>query len=136
MQSQVIGIVKVGQFISQFNKVRLPYNSNSISQLLAEKLLGEFPAIQKQIDVIKEERDRMLKELSEIAFITPYPSDSNFILFQVQKDSAQFFQALVEKGILIRNLAEHPSLQKCLRVTVGTKEENEKFLQQVRSLES
>ena len=124
------------EVISQFNKVRLPYNSNSISQLLAEKLLSEFPAIQKQIDVIKEERDRMLEKLSEIEFITAYPSDSNFILFQVQKDSAQFFQALVEKGILIRNLAGHPRLQNCLRVTVGTQEENDKFLQQVRSLES
>lgn len=124
------------EIISQFNKVRLPYNSNSISQYLAEKLLNNFPAIQKQIDVIKEERGRMLEKLSAMEFITVYPSDSNFILFQTQKDPAKIFQALAEKGILIRNLAGHPRLQNCLRVTIGTKEENDKFLQQVGYLET
>ena len=123
------------EVISQFNKVRLPYNSNSISQYLAEKLLNNFPAIQKQIDAIKEERERMLEELSAMEFIVAYPSDANFILFQTQKESAKIFQALAEKGILIRNLSGHPRLRNCLRVTVGTKEENDKFLQQAGSLE-
>jgi len=122
------------EIIDEFNKVRLPYNSNSISQILSEKLLSDFPSIQKQIDAIKGERERMLKRLSEIEAITAYPSDSNFILFRTQNDSKKLFRQLADKGILIRNLAGHPRLAKCLRVTVGKKEDNDQFLEQVRNL--
>jgi histidinol-phosphate aminotransferase len=122
------------ELIEQFNKVRLPYNSNSISQLLSEKLLSDFASIQKQIDEIKNERERMFKSLSELEGITPYPSDSNFILFRSKIDSEQLFKNLVENGILIRNLGGHPRLSNCLRVTVGTKDDNDQFLEQVRNL--
>ena len=122
------------ELIKQFNKVRLPYNSNSISQLLAEKLLSDFTSIQKQVDNIKDERQRMLKELAEIEGITPYPSDSNFILFRSKTDSGQLFKKLADNDILIRNLAGHPRLSNCLRVTVGHKEDNDHFLEQVRNL--
>ena len=122
------------ELIEQFNKVRLPYNSNSISQLLSEKLLSDFAKIQKQIDNIKAERVRVLENLSEINGITPYPSDSNFILFRSKMDSEQLFKKLAENGILIRNLGAHPRLSNCLRVTIGTREDNDKFLEQVRNL--
>lgn len=122
------------EIIEQLNKIRLPYNSNSISQILSEKLLSDFPSIQKQIDSIKEERERMLKELSGIETITAYPSDSNFILFRAKKDSEKLFRQLADNGILIRNLAGHPRLASCLRVTVGMKEDNDQFLEQVRNL--
>ncbi|MGV7222530.1 MAG: histidinol-phosphate transaminase [Nitrospinales bacterium] len=122
------------ELIEQFNKVRLPYNSNSISQLLSEKLLSNFAVIQKQIDIIKAEREKILTGLSDIEGITPYPSDSNFILFRSKMDSTELFNKLAKNGILIRNLGGHPRLSNCLRVTVGTKEENDQFLEQVRNL--
>ena len=122
------------EIIGQFNKIRLPYNSNSISQIISERLLSDFSLIQKQIDAIKEERERMLKRLSEIETITAYPSDSNFILFRAQKDSQKLFRQLADKGILIRSLAGHPRLADCLRVTVGKKDDNDQFLDQVRIL--
>lgn len=122
------------EITGQFNKVRLPYNSNSISQILSEKLLSDFPETQKQIDVIKEERERMLKRMSEIETITAYPSDSNFILFRAQHDSEKLFRQLADKGILIRNLAGHPRLANHLRVTVGKKDENDQFLEQIQNL--
>jgi len=122
------------EIIEQFNKVRLPYNSNSISQILSEKLLSDFPEAQKQIDVIKDERERMLKRMSEIETITAYPSDSNFILFRARNDSEKLFRQLADNGILIRNLAGHPRLANYLRVTIGKKEDNDQFLEQVRNL--
>jgi histidinol-phosphate aminotransferase len=122
------------ELIEQFNKVRLPYNSNSLSQLLSEKLLSDFSSIQKQINNIKSERDRVIKSLSEIDGITPYPSDSNFILFRSKMDSEQLFKKLADNDILIRNLGAHPRLSNCLRVTIGTRMDNDKFLEQIRNL--
>jgi len=69
--------------IEQINKVRLPYNSNTISQEFATRLLKNFSPIQKQIEIILQERDRLIQGLSQLDFITVFRTDSNFILFRV-----------------------------------------------------
>lgn len=118
--------------IDQLNKVRLPYNSNTVSQTLAEYLLRHFDPVQKQIDTILEERNRMMLELKEVDSVTVFPSDSNFILFRTGQPG--LFQQLMDNGILVRNLSSHPRLTDCLRVTVGTREENDRFLATTASL--
>jgi len=60
--------------------------------------------------------------------ITPYPSDSNFILFKTAGDGTTLHQRLLSQGVLIRNLIGHPRLKDCLRVTVGTPEQNQQFI--------
>ncbi len=121
--------------IEQINKVRLPYNSNIISQTLAAGVLEKFSLVQQQIDAILEERDRLAEALAAIPGIRAYPSDSNFILMRVESGSGEaVFRDLMGKGILIRNLNAHPRLKDCLRVTVGTREENDQFLTQMQSL--
>lgn len=112
----------------EINKVRLPYNSNSISQIAATELLNNFDTVQKQIDSIIEERTRLLDELRKIKSITAFPSDSNFILFQTLDSGEKVFKNLMENGILVRNLGAHPMLNNCLRVTIGTHAENDQFL--------
>lgn len=114
----------------QMNKVRLPYNSNTVSQTLASLLLNNFELVQKQIDTLIEERKFLLQGLSKIDFVRAFPSDSNFILFQVEKEGRRFFEKLMENGILIRHLGAHPRLKDCLRVTIGTPQENSRFLEQ------
>jgi histidinol-phosphate aminotransferase len=120
----------------QVNKVRLPYNSNSISQCFATELLNDFTSVQNQIHSIVDERDRLMDELSKLATITTYPSNSNFILFRDEKDGDRVFTALKENGILLRNLGSHPRLKNCLRITIGTKQENDQFLTQLRKVAS
>jgi histidinol-phosphate aminotransferase len=120
----------------QINKVRLPYNSNTISQWVATELLNNFTTVQNQILSILDERDRLMDELSKISSITAYPSNSNFILFKHSKDGAQVFNTLKGSGILLRNLSSHPRLKDCLRVTIGTKQENDLFLNQLREVVS
>ena len=88
--------------------------------------------MQKQIDSIKKERIRLLKELAKIKSINTYPSDSNFILFQATKNGENVFRNLMENRILIRNLGSHPMLKNCLRVTIGTKAENDQFLDKLK----
>ena len=116
------------ELADEINKVRMPYNSNSISQIAAAELLNNFSLVQSQIDSIKIERNRLLKELSKMKSITAFPSDSNFILFKVANNGNRLFYDLMKNGILIRNLGSHPMLNNCLRVTIGTKFENDQFL--------
>ena len=120
----------------QVNKVRLPYNSNSISQWVANELLNDFTPVQNQIHSIVEERDRLMDELSKLPGITAYPSNSNFILFRAYKDGEKVFNNLKANGTLLRNLGSHPRLKNCLRVTIGTKQENDQFLSQLRKAAS
>jgi histidinol-phosphate aminotransferase len=121
--------------IDQINKVRLPYNSNTISQECSAHVLQNFSPIRDQIKLILRERDRLLKELSKFEFLTVFPSDSNFILFRVATDADKLFKGLIENGILIRNLNAHPRLKNCLRVTVGTEKENDIFLAQLGKID-
>jgi len=114
--------------IEQLNKVRLPYNSNTISQQFAALLLKNFEPVREQISMILAERDRLVLGLSELDFLTVFPSDSNFILFRVQDDGDKLFEKLMKNGILVRNLSAHPLLKNCLRVTGGTAKENDHFL--------
>ena len=114
--------------VDEINKVRLPYNSNSISQIAATELINNFDIVQKQIDSIKKERIRLLDKLSEIESITAFPSNANFILFQTSKHGESIFRNLMENDILVRNLGAHPRLKNCMRVTIGTKAENDQFL--------
>ena len=117
--------------INQINKVRLPYNSNSVSQKFSEKVLQNFPLIQLQIDKILNERERLHKALSKIQSIKVFPSDSNFVLF---RSKSELFQRLIDNGILLRDLSTHPRLKGCLRVTIGSPEENDTFISCIESL--
>ena len=114
--------------IKQINKVRLPYNSNTVSQTLAEHLMTHFDPVQKQINSILEERHRLIGALEKIDSITIFPSDSNFFLLRTEQSVEKMFEYLMDHGILVRNLSSHPKLKNCLRVTVGTKDENDRFL--------
>ena len=120
----------------QVNKSRLPYNSNSISQWVANELLNDFTPVQNQIHSILEERDRLMDELSKLPAITAYPSDSKFILFLASRDGEKVFNNLKANGTLLRNLGSHPRLKNFLRVTIGTKQENDQFLSQLRKAAS
>jgi histidinol-phosphate aminotransferase len=120
--------------INQIDKVRLPYNSNSLSQRLADRLLTQFAPVQKQLDALIKERDDMIQNLSRFKSLTVFPSDANFALFRVEQNASSIFKRLMENGILIRDLSSHPRLKNCLRVTIGTPEENRTFLKKMSSI--
>jgi histidinol-phosphate aminotransferase len=120
----------------QVNKVRLPYNSNSVSQWVATELLNDFGYVQNQIHSIVAERNRLMGELSKLPAINVYPSNSNFILFQASEGGEKLFNVLKQNGTLLRNLNSHPRLKNCLRVTIGTRQENNQFLDQLRKVSS
>lgn len=113
--------------VKEINKVRYPYNINSLSQAVSEVVLENHEFVSESIQLIIRERDRVYKVLSSIESLKAYPSDANFIFFKAQ-DADNLFSKLVEKDILIRNFNRPGRLQNCMRVTIGTPEENDLFL--------
>jgi histidinol-phosphate aminotransferase len=115
-------------WLQHVDKVRLPYNVNVLTQLIAEKVLQHQDLLVEQAALIKAERARLLDELSHIPGARPFPSEANFILFRIP-GANEVFAGLKQRGVLIRNLhGSDPALAQCLRVTVGTPGENSKFL--------
>ncbi|HAF44167.1 MAG TPA: histidinol-phosphate transaminase [Gallionellaceae bacterium] len=115
-------------WLSQLEKLRLPYNVGVLPQLVAAKLLEHHDVLLAQAESIRQERARMLAALNSVVGVRTYSSEANFILFRVAK-AAQIFEGLKQRGVLIKNLdGGHPALADCLRVTVGTKQENAQFL--------
>lgn len=117
------------EIINEVNKVRLPFNVNSISQAVAIEALKNKKQLRSYITSIISERKRLFREMGKIGGITPYPSDANFILFMAA-DAAMVFKRLLEKGVLIRNMTG--VIENCLRVTVGTPGENTVFLKALK----
>ena len=115
-------------WLDHVDKVRLPYNVNVLTQLVASEVLRHADVLDAQAAAIRGERARVLAELRSMAGVHAYASDANFILFRVA-NAEQVFVGLKARGVLVKNLhATHPLLADCLRVTVGTPGENTQFL--------
>ena len=116
--------------IEQLNKIRLPYNINSLTQLTAEFALKNQNLFKQQTQQICIDRSLVLKQLNELPGITAYPSSANFILFKTKQNQATvIFEHLKNEGILIKNLSPQGGLlADCLRVTIGKPEENNLFI--------
>jgi histidinol-phosphate aminotransferase len=114
-------------WLAHVDKVRLPYNINVLTQTVAEHVLRHHTLLAQQAAAIKTERGRLYEELKRMPGVRPFPSDANFILFKTGA-AEQVFNDLKRQGVLIKNLhGSHPALADCLRVTVGTPAENDKF---------
>lgn len=122
------------EIVREINKVRLPYNVNSLSQGAAKVVLGNGKVIDKQLKAIIKEREGLYKILLRIGGITPFPSEANFILFRTDKDANKIYQRLIDKGILVRNLNQKGLLRNCLRVTIGTPDEDRRFLDALKTV--
>jgi histidinol-phosphate aminotransferase len=120
-------------WIGELDKLRLPYNVNVLTQLVAEQMLKHDDVLQEQAAAIRAARAYLLERLRKIPGVQAFASDANFILFRVGAANA-VFEALKRGGILIKNLAgSHPAVTDCLRVTVGTETENAAFLDALTS---
>ena len=110
------------QWVEQFNKVRQVYNVNVLTQAAATFMLERLDVLEEQAARIRVERDVLGKALRALPGVTVFPSQANFFLIRV-RDADRTFEALKRQGVLVRNL-NSPALSNCLRVTVGTPEEN------------
>ena len=119
------------EIIDEVNKVRLPFNVNALSQAVAVAALKKKKELKTAIQIISDERDRMISAMEDIEGVTPFPSEANFILFRV-KDAHKVYSRLLEKGILVRNMSD--AVSGCLRVTIGMPKENALFLRALEKI--
>ena len=114
--------------IDLFNKVKPPYNINNASQLLALEALQNADIVNEWIKASVQQKEIVIKELSAFNFVEKiYPSDANFFLMKV-KDASKLYDYLVENEIVVRNRSRDPGCENCLRITIGTPEENKQLL--------
>ncbi len=119
--------------IKNFNKLRLPFNVNSVSQKICE-LYIDNKTLNDQINRLIKNRGLMLEEMKNIKNLIVYNSDANFILFRVTKGSSnEVYTKLLSDNILVKNMTNSPGLVNCMRVTVGSQSENEKFIQSLKN---
>jgi len=122
------------EIIGELNKIRLPYNINSLSQAAALVALKHWRTLDRQISLLISERRKLYNALLKTPGVTPFPSETNFILMWIEKDATKVFQALKKGGILVKNLDRPGPLKGCLRVTVGTPGENKEFLKNLKGI--
>ncbi|MGH2772777.1 MAG: histidinol-phosphate transaminase [Actinomycetota bacterium] len=116
--------------IDEILKVRLPYHFSSLSQAAALAAVAHREELMATIETIVHERGRVFRELATTGGIMPFPSDANFVLFRtLNRPAGEVWQGLLDRGVLVRDFSDLPGCEDCLRVSIGTAEQNEKFLE-------
>jgi histidinol-phosphate aminotransferase len=114
--------------VAELEKVVLPYHLDGAKQLAGTLALDYVDEMDQRVARLVEERGRMLARLADLP-VHCWPSGANFILFRPHHvDGGEVWQALLDRSILIRNFSSMPRLEGCLRVTVGTSDEDDAFL--------
>ncbi|MEJ2572080.1 MAG: histidinol-phosphate transaminase [Gammaproteobacteria bacterium] len=127
-------LVGAPSWLQEIDKLRLPYNIGVLAQASVEFALDHYGMLLEQAQRIRVDRQALFDALQTLPGVSAYPSQANFILFRVEPGRAvEIFERLKQLGVLIKNLhGSHPALADCLRVTVGTPEENRAFLSALR----
>jgi histidinol-phosphate aminotransferase len=116
------------EVVEGINKVRQPYNVNALSQAAARVVLAHGALVRQQAEVIVTERARVAAGLTAIPGLTVFPSDANFLLLRTTRPASEVAAALFARGVLVRDFSRAPYLANCLRVTIGSPEENDALL--------
>jgi histidinol-phosphate aminotransferase len=120
------------EVVAACESVVLPYHLSAQTQAAGLIALGHVPEMEARVARISEERGRVAAALGDLP-VDSWPSDANFILFRPRdRDATEVWQALLDHSILIRNCASWDGLRGCLRVTIGTADENDRFLQALK----
>lgn len=124
------------EIIKLFNKVKPPYNISQIAQEAVLKALQNNEQVEKTISEIISERQKLIGNLNEISFITKiYPTDANFVLLKTS-DANRIYRFLLNERVVVRNRNNVELCEGCLRITIGTPEENESLLMALKKFET
>ena len=122
------------EIIGYFNKVKYPYNVNILTQQQALEILKNKDLVADWIKLTLEERERLAAALASLTGCQKvYPSDANFVLIKIDNATA-LYNALVDRGIIVRNRSKVTLCNDCLRITVGTPAENDALLSALKEL--
>jgi histidinol-phosphate aminotransferase len=116
----------------EIRKVKLPYSLNIVSEAAAVLALENRQVRDANVARIVAERDRVAAAMRCIARVEVFPTAANFIAFRPQRNAKTIFEALCTRGLLIRDISAYHGLANCLRVSIGTREENDRFLEALK----
>jgi len=123
------------EIIAIFNKIKYPYNVNRLTQEEAIKILKQPEQIKAWVNILLAERARVMAEFVKLpCCIRVFPTDANFFLAKVY-EATQIYNYLVSEGIIVRNRTNVTLCNECLRITIGTKEENDALLEALGKVE-
>ncbi len=112
-----------------FRAVQLPYNVSSLTHAVAAKIAKDEAAIAPRVERCASERARVTKALSQVDAIEVFPSVTNFVLFRLKDgDPAAAHARFLDQGVLIRDISSWPGCERCMRVSIGTPAENDRFI--------
>jgi histidinol-phosphate aminotransferase len=122
------------EITSVLNSIKPPYNVNQLTQLRAIERLKDLEKVRTEIQLIKSERQNLIKQLDKIEFVKRiYSTDANFVLIKVD-DANKRYDQLIAKGIVIRNRTKQVLCDNCLRLTIGTSKENKRLIDTLKTL--
>ena len=124
------------EIINILNKIKPPYNINSLTQERAISALEDWDTTQRQITQLIAERKGLFAQLEKISFVEKvYPSDANFLLVRVDDANKRYAQ-LIQNNIVVRNRSKQVGCENCLRFSVGTPQENQILIETLNRLSS
>lgn len=120
------------EIVTYLSRIKYPYNINGVTQQIAARKLDR--GCDTEVETIRKERARLVEALTGIPVIKKvYPSDANFILVRVD-DPKDIYDKLIAAGIIVRDRSSVPGCKGCLRITVGTPDENSKLISMLTEL--
>lgn len=124
-----LGICFASEYlISVFNKIKAPYNVNILSQQKAMEMLSNIETFNSNLIKIKEEKTKLEGELISLPFVEKvFPSNANFLLIKVS-NAEKIYEYLINNGIVVRDRSKMYGCKNCLRISIGTLEENKKLI--------
>ena len=120
--------------IEAMQVVRLPYHVSALTQACGEVAVRHAGAALSAVEEIVVERERLTKELQRVRAVEIFPSAANFLLIRTPMEGTKLWRALADRGVLVRDFSTLPTLERCLRVTVGTGEQNARFVEALRGV--
>ncbi len=111
--------------------VRLPYHLSSVAQAVALRALAHVGEVMDHVVVIERERERVAAAMAALPGVEVLPSDANFLCFSTGIEPKRLWRGLLDRGVLVRDVSGYPTLDRHLRVTIGTTEENDAFLRAI-----
>ena len=122
------------KIINYLNKIKPPYNINLLTERKALEELNKIDEIEKNFSIVLDQRNLLVSCLEKLDFVEKiYKSDANFLLVKVDNADLRYNQ-LLENGIVVRNRSNQPLCQNCLRITIGTKNENTSLIKTLNEL--
>lgn len=122
------------EILAFYNKIKSPYNISSVNQEIALKSLNQLEEFHSNTKDILSERIKIIDQLNQLKLVKKiYPTDANFVLIEVENVD-ELYQKLVKKQIIIRN--KNSAIPSCVRITIGTPEENQKLINELKAIDN